>query len=194
MTQWGHFADDVVEPTHSDMEKSLHMNLLGRTPGEDDLDGMCAAPLFSYAVMEHADTLSVHPDKKPFSQYALLAGDNKVMKDMKSSDDPRIFFNVASPSSIFICGSQGSGKSHSLSCILESCLIPSGGLGRLPHPLTGVVFHYDPHVSDTGGSPCEAAYLSSDKSVKVRVLCPPTNISTIQVYYNNDPHSLLLAD
>ena len=40
--------------------------------------------------------------------------------------NPRIFLNVNTPWSTFICGSQGSGKSYSLSCILENCLIPSG--------------------------------------------------------------------
>lgn len=88
---------------------------------------------------------------------------------------------MTAPSSIFICGSQGSGKSHTLSCLLESCLIPEPRLGRLPNPLTAIVFHYDTFVSDTGGTPCEAAYLASDPRVKVRVLCAPTNINTIKV-------------
>lgn len=42
-----------------------------------------------------------------------------------TEDDPRIFVNVSPPWFAFICGSQGSGKSHTLSCILENCLIPS---------------------------------------------------------------------
>jgi hypothetical protein len=94
-------------------------------------------------------------------------------------EDPRLFFNVTSPSSTFICGSQGSGKSHTLSCILENCLIPSKAV-RLPNPLTGVVFHYDAFISDTTGSPCEAAFLSSHPEASVRVLCSPTNIHTMQ--------------
>jgi len=51
----------------------------------------------------------------------------------------------------------------------------------LPRPLTGIVFHYDTFISDTGGSPCEAAWLSSNPNVKVRVLCPPTNTRTMKV-------------
>ncbi|EFX05687.1 hypothetical protein CMQ_3756 [Grosmannia clavigera kw1407] len=90
----------------------------------------------------------------------------------------RIFQNVSAPSSTFICGSQGSGKSNTLACLLENCLLPSD-LGNLPHPLTGIVFHYDSFNSDLGGIPCEAAYLASNKNVKVRILCSPTNVRTI---------------
>jgi hypothetical protein len=67
-----------------------------------------------------------------------------------------------------------------LSCILEGCLIPSQA-GRLLNPLTAVVFHYDTFICDNGGSPCEAAFLASHSNVKVRVLCAPTNLRTIQV-------------
>ncbi|KAF6832648.1 hypothetical protein CPLU01_06044 [Colletotrichum plurivorum] len=96
----------------------------------------------------------------------------------------RLYHNVACPSSVFICGSQGSGKSNTLACLLENCLlenclIPSK-LGQLPNPLTGIVFHYDSFVSDSGGLPCEAAFLASSEKVSVRVLCAPTNIRTIQ--------------
>jgi hypothetical protein len=114
-----------------------------------------------------------------FTQYGLLAG---VIPDAEGNKpaDPRLFINVAAPSSVFICGSQGSGKSHTLSCLLENCLIPSAA-GRLPRPLTGLVFHYDTFISDVGGSPCEVAYLSSCHNVQVRVLCAPTNVGTIKV-------------
>jgi hypothetical protein len=87
----------------------------------------------------------------------------------ETSLDPRLFFNVTAPSSTFICGSQGSGKSHTRSCLLEGCLIPSDA-GKLPKALTGLVFHYDTFISDDGGSPCEAAFLGSDHQIKVRVL------------------------
>ncbi|KAL4982468.1 hypothetical protein BDW68DRAFT_182531 [Aspergillus falconensis] len=87
-----------------------------------------------------------------------------TLSSIDRDTDPRLLFNVSAPSSTFICGSQGSGKSHTLSCLLESCLIPSK-LGRLTKPLTGVVFHYDTFISDAGGTPCEAAYLASNESL-----------------------------
>ncbi|OJJ03035.1 hypothetical protein ASPVEDRAFT_29570 [Aspergillus versicolor CBS 583.65] len=118
----------------------------------------------------------------PYSEEAIL-------------EDPRLFFNVASPSSTFICGSQGSGKSHTLSCMLEGCLIPSRA-GKLHKPMAGVVFHYDTFISDSGGSPCEAAFLASHSSVNVRVLCAPTNLETIKKTYArfNIPVEPLLID
>ncbi|KAI1328109.1 hypothetical protein F5Y16DRAFT_409972 [Xylariaceae sp. FL0255] len=116
------------------------------------------------------------------SQYALIAGSAEMLSN-EAREDPRIYYNVSAPSSVFICGSQGSGKSHTLSCILEGCLIRSSRLGSLQNPLTGMVFHYDDYASDSRVSPCEAAYLSSDPSVKVRVLCSPTNIETLKKSY-----------
>ncbi|KAI1347259.1 hypothetical protein F5Y01DRAFT_307664 [Xylaria sp. FL0043] len=119
----------------------------------------------------------------PLSQYALLAEDVGSLQG-KSSEDPRFFYNVAAPSSVFICGSQGSGKSHTLSCFLENCLVQSEKLGSLPRPLTGIVFHYDDYASDSRVAPCEAAYLSSDPAINVRVLCSPTNVSVIKDSYS----------
>lgn len=51
----------------------------------------------------------------------------------------------------------------------------------LPMPLTGIVFHYDSFIGDSGGSPCEAAFLATEKDTGVRILCSPTNIRTIKV-------------
>jgi pantothenate kinase-related protein Tda10 len=53
------------------------------------------------------------------------------LEPVLESIDP-VFLNVNSPWSMFICGSQGSGKSHALSCVLESCLLSSPDLGQLP--------------------------------------------------------------
>ena len=99
--------------------------------------------------------------------------------------DHRIFLNVNAPWSAFICGSQGSGKSHTLSCMLENCLIPSR-LGKLPRPLAGMIFHYDRYSSYTSGQLCEAAYLCS-ADIPVRVLVSPTNFKTMQQLYSNLP-------
>lgn len=59
---------------------------------------------------------------------------------------------------------------------------------ELPRPLTGIVFHYDTFISDAGGSPCEAAFLSTHPDVSVRVLCAPTNVATIQESYARFPN------
>ncbi|GKZ50271.1 hypothetical protein AbraIFM66951_003267 [Aspergillus brasiliensis] len=139
------------------------MNLFATIIGDDD---KCIQP-------EHART-------NCFGQ----CSEGRVQGEPFSEEnDPRLFLNVSHPSSVFICGSQGSGKSHTLSCLLENCLIPSRA-GNLPNPLTGLVFHYDTFFSDETGSPCEAAFLSSHLDVKVRVLCSPTNVWSIKKTYS----------
>ncbi|UNI20495.1 hypothetical protein JDV02_006575 [Purpureocillium takamizusanense] len=174
-----------------DMHKLLlHLQLLEEDGSAQDANELKSVPIFTETTRGHAKSLP----SKPFSQYGLLGGDVAKMSGLMYSNsiisshhDPRIFQNISAPSSVFICGSQGSGKSHTLSCMLENCLLPSDA-NVLPRPLTGIVFHYDYFTSDAGGSPCEAAYLSSDPAVKVRVLCPPTNIVQIRRIYSKLPH------
>jgi len=155
-----------------------HLRLLEHHPGQDELSEIKTTPIFTEAVRQYAHTINGSAAASPFSQYGLLAGD--ISGESEQDSDKRVFWNISAPSSFFICGSQGSGKSHTLSCLLENALAPCAA-NQLPRPLTGIVFHYDTFISDTGGSPCEAAWLSSNPDIKVRVLCPPTNIRTMKV-------------
>ncbi|KAL3418807.1 hypothetical protein PVAG01_09028 [Phlyctema vagabunda] len=175
------------ENGNEDRDRKAHLSLLTGTTGQHELVEAVSTPIFTMPVLKHAETMQ---DKKSdvYPQYGLLAGKLEVLEKMLPQGpdtklDPRLFFNIAAPSSTFICGSQGSGKSHTLSCLLENCLLPSKA-STLPHPLAGLVFHYDTFISDDGGSPCEAAFLSSNPNIKVRVLCSPTNIATIKVTYS----------
>ncbi|KAK4161427.1 hypothetical protein QBC43DRAFT_323637 [Cladorrhinum sp. PSN259] len=176
----------ITDPS-SEAILSTHLGLLDHQPGLDDLNEIKTTPIFTEAVRKHAIFLAGGhtAGDKPFSQYGLLAGDISPDRENPSAD-PRIFWNIAAPSSFFICGSQGSGKSHTLSCLLENALAPCKA-NVLPRPLTGIVFHYDTFISDTGGSPCEVAWLSSNKDINVRVLCPPTNFRTMQKLYQRFP-------
>lgn len=166
-----------------------HSDLLSSDTPDQEIDDAIMAPILSSSVLKHGRDTTSQDTKPMIPQIGLLAGITNMLESLKLElepndqslhEDPRLLFNVSSPSSTFICGSQGSGKSHTLSCMLENCLIPSKA-GRLPNPLTGLVFHYDSFISDTVGSPCEAAFLSSHSGVDVRVLCAPTNIHTIRV-------------
>lgn len=165
--------------------KESHFRLLDRRPELDELNEIKTTPIFTEAVREMAVGMASNVKDKPFGQYGLLAGD---ITGQKETLDNRIFWNISAPSSFFICGSQGSGKSHTLSCLLENALAPCPA-NVLPRPLTGIVFHYDTFISDTGGSPCEAAWLASNPNIKVRVLCPPTNIRTMKVGFLT-PHTI----
>ncbi|KAH7418481.1 hypothetical protein BKA64DRAFT_563940, partial [Cadophora sp. MPI-SDFR-AT-0126] len=128
-----------------------------------------------------------------FSQLGFLAGDADTLDYIATSGidttslpaklDPRIFFNISARSSAFICGSQGSGKSHTLSRLLENCLLKSS-TSRLDNPLSGLVFHYDSFISDLQGTPCEVAHLSSNPNIKVRILCSPSNVQTFKRTYS----------
>lgn len=148
------------------------------------LDEIKTAPIFTESARLQAErhAPSSGGGDQVYPQYGLLAGD---ASDKES--DELFYYNVAAPSSIFICGSQGSGKSHTLSCLLENSLFPSVA-NELPRPLTGIVFHYDTFINDNKGSPCEAAYLSTNPAVRVRVLCAPTNVATIRRTYAGLPN------
>ena len=100
-------------------------------------------------------------------------------------EDKRLFVNMNAPWSAFICGSQGSGKSHTLSCMLEAAL-RQPDLGKLPNPLSAMVFHYDKFNSCSSSQICEAAYLSSSE-IPVKVLVSPSNYKTMKKAYENMP-------
>lgn len=190
---------------------NYHMSLL--TPGPFDestsaqngrMEELKTTPLFAASVMARAGDDSMcsgatNDAKAVFPQYGLLAQrletyDSKQV-DLFNEDryhgpstdvpDPRIFLNVNTPWSAFICGSQGSGKSHTLSCMLENSLLPSQ-LGALPKPLAAIVFHYDKFTSYASSQICEAAYLCSS-GIPVRVLVSPSNFWRMQNAYSNMP-------
>jgi hypothetical protein len=182
-------AVNTPEPSQASRLLTTHLKLLKKNASERELEDATTTSIFTAPVLEHSEAGLAGGSAPIFTQYGLLAGladvldieEKNTAASISSRQDPRIFFNIAAPSSTFICGSQGSGKSHTLSCLLENCLISSEA-SILPQPLTGLIFHYDTFIADGGGSPCEAAYLSSHPDIKVRVLCSPTNFRTIQVF------------
>ncbi|KAF6789706.1 hypothetical protein CSOJ01_14705 [Colletotrichum sojae] len=153
------------------VEQLAHLEI---SPASQQQDEILSSPLLTVPLVESS----------PPAQYGLFGA--SLSEEQTSLARGRLYHNVACPSSVFICGSQGSGKSNTLACLLENCLIFSR-LGQLPNPLTGIVFHYDSFVSDSGGLPCEAAFLASHEKVSVRVLCAPTNIGTIKSIYSGVP-------
>ena len=101
------------------------------------------------------------------------------------SGDSRLFLNVYAPWSAFICGLQGSGKSHTLSCMLEATL-KSSKLGELVSPLAGMVFHYDKFTGLGASQICEAVYLTS-ADIPVTVLVSPSNFYAMERVYMDLP-------
>lgn len=177
----------------SDHRLKFQLELLGMEKNNlrhgMDIEETRTTPLFSKEAAEVSKR--EFPGGFPFSQYGLLAGRTRSSggrpdeegSQKRDEQDPRIFLNVSAPWSAFICGSQGSGKSHSLACMLENCLVSHKDLGSLPHPLTGMVFHYDP-LASVAGQVCEAVYLCSPR-VEVRVLVSPTSYHRMSKLYGN---------
>lgn len=177
-----------------------HMSLLSVSSDKNQaqnvhLEEIRTAPLFSAAAAD-AITDAIQPGASIFPQFGLLAKALNTYHVSDPADDSqqpkriveggsRLFLNVNTPWSAFICGSQGSGKSHTLSCMLETALMPSK-LGRLPKPLAGIVFHYDKFSSFSSNQICEAAYLCSS-GIPVRVLVSPSNFWRMKQTYANLP-------
>lgn len=129
-----------------------------------------------------------------FPQYGLLAENLDPVKPFHTQDhdnskqlveDNRILLNVAAPWSAFLCGSQGSGKSHTLSCILENCLLNSE-VATVKNPLAGIVFHWDRFSSYDSSQICEAAYLVS-AGIPIKVLVSQSNEEKMRLAYENLP-------
>ena len=81
------------------------------------------------------------------------------------ADRNLVFVNDNAPYLGVIYGSTRSGKSHTLSCLLENALCASPA-GPTPTPSTGLLFHYG---SGLEIHPCEAASLAAHLPVRVLV-------------------------
>ncbi|RAO67845.1 uncharacterized protein BHQ10_003857 [Talaromyces amestolkiae] len=138
-------------------------------------------------------TLEDMGNKMP-SQFGLLGH----LASQQSEDlvDPRVMLNTNTPFSAFICGLQGSGKSHTTSCIIENCSLPFPALGVLKKPLSTLVLHYNEYSSNVSNQPSEAAFLASTmpeyskkfhKSIPVRVLTSPSNFHNLEKMYSQIP-------
>jgi hypothetical protein len=128
-------------------------------------------------------------------QYGLL-GSHMEARDAGS----KLLLNTNVPFSMFVCGVQGSGKSHITSCILENSLIHSKILGKLRSPLSALVFSFAQFSGDgVGFTVSEAAFLASaDPSLpggehvkKVHVLVSPSNLLRIEKLYIRLPNVLV---
>ena len=91
------------------------------------------------------------------------------------------------PFSAVVCGVQGSGKSHTVSVMLENMMIPSlDAIGNHKKALSGLVLHFAQAGSAT--QPCEAAYLGLRKlqgfdAPKIRVYVSTTSLQKMKTVY-----------
>ncbi|KAG9655319.1 hypothetical protein KCU95_g1437, partial [Aureobasidium melanogenum] len=185
-------AGNIRGERHGFMQ--LHHTSKDKASGADEQ--LRTTPLVSLTVKEISEANAKTP---MFPQYAFLGcriaehssdeenGTSSTMHGMFCSrnsvdEEPEpLLLNTNSPWSAFICGSQGSGKSYTLSAIIENCLYASPTIGKLPKPLAGVVFHNN---TASAHNICEAAQLVS-LGVKVNVLVSRSNYHVLSAIYRN---------
>lgn len=91
-----------------------------------------------------------------FPEAALLG---RLQVAEEKSDSRAIYLNTHEPFCLATVGVQGAGKSHTLACVLESCLLSftKENITKLQKPMTALVLHFDQNTV----SMCEAAGLMS---------------------------------
>lgn len=143
--------------------------------------GFLARSLEEYCNKSDSDLFGTAPDSPITASREPTVGHNRAES---VPDDDRLMVNMNAPWSAFICGSQGSGKSYTLSCMLENALVGSG-MAKLPNKLAGMVFHYDKFTAISSTQVCEAAYLAS--KIPVKVLVSSSNYKHMKDVYENLP-------
>ncbi|OGM44510.1 hypothetical protein ABOM_006723 [Aspergillus bombycis] len=147
----------------------------------------------NYTIAQNAILISSIASVMP-PQFALMGG--LRARQSVLPPDPRVMLNTNVPFSAFICGVQGSGKSHTTSCIIENCSLSLPILGALKQPLSTLVLNFNEYSSNVSAQPCEAAFLSSvlpewskhGLSIPVRVLVPPSNFHNLKKIYSQIPN------
>lgn len=148
------------------------------------------APLLSGDII---DMYASNPDSahELVPQYGLLG--------CKEDEDPtlpssQVFLNTNAPFSTFVCGVQGSGKSHTTACMIENAVVPSKTLGELKKPMSALVFSYGEWsngganftLSEAISLATPAAGFPHLKAKKITVLVSPTNPAIKTLYERYD--------
>ncbi|KAL3487945.1 hypothetical protein BJX62DRAFT_185811 [Aspergillus germanicus] len=165
------------------------------TSGDEDDEATGAV---SSANLEHAVLVSAALEEAGHSlpsQFALM-GKLNAAHNAGVTPDPRVVLNTNVPFSAFICGLQGSGKSHTTSCIIENCSMGLPALGKLKQSVYTLVLHFNEYSSNVNSQPSEAAFLASvlpqyasqQKRLPVRVLVSPTNYHNLAKMYSQIPN------
>jgi len=197
------------EPEISQWMNNLQLKLLhidsdtGTVDGEHD-----SSHAIRNAVLFSDDTLENH-SRDLLPQFGLLGSCNAASSN--ETVPSKLFLNTNIPFSAFICGVQGSGKSHTSACMIgkcvpspkrtwshpnaENCLIPTPILGVLQKPLSALVFNFAEYTSRSNFRPSEAAFLaapgqqlsSSLRVDRVNVLVSPSNYLHLRPLYTQIP-------
>ncbi|KEQ74245.1 hypothetical protein M436DRAFT_71698 [Aureobasidium namibiae CBS 147.97] len=161
----------------------LHHTQDAKISGADEQ--LRTTPLISLKVKE---TSGARLKTSMFPQYAFLGcriPESCSLDDIITTPKPIEMQSISGASTV------GSGKSYTLSAMIESCLYPSAEIRKLPKPLAGVVFH---NSTVSMHNICEAAHLVS-LGVKVNVLVSRSNFHSLSTIYKSavgDKHEKFL--
>ena len=185
-------SSEIIDTVHRDEISTTPLfsgDVLKRTLQHDTNDGIQGQILPEYgflgSILEKFDGQPESQSLDEPSSGDRLPVDHMPTVGKEADEDDRLFMNMNAPWSAFLCGSQGSGKSYTLTCMLENALKPSG-MGPLPNPLSGMVFHYDTFISSSSSQVCEAAYLASS-GIPVKILVSPSNFPSMKKAYAEIP-------
>jgi hypothetical protein len=167
-------------------EESQLTSLAGNVDGNDGNHELKTAPLLTrgayrtkkmrQAVGQYGVFGTITESRLPFAT------------SMHDDEFSRLYLNTNTPFSALVCGVQGSGKSHTVSVILENMFVTGcTALGQLVKPLSGLVLH----VGETGAcaAPCEAAYIGvsavdNAKPPPVVVYVAPSSLKRMRQVYS----------
>jgi hypothetical protein len=99
----------ALEETEASRSLQYHMSLLSLETQQQERGEIATTPIFTTPVLEYAEALATKSCQEVFPQYGLLAGvteclhgEARMKQEGKqieiTSQDPRIFFNIAAPS------------------------------------------------------------------------------------------------
>ncbi|PCH41311.1 hypothetical protein WOLCODRAFT_89215 [Wolfiporia cocos MD-104 SS10] len=167
---------------------SDELKLLGHASTSTDV-GQSEEHEYKTAPLVTCDAyLNLQPTVRP-SQYGVL-GTVLSIEDKNSRNvpqDPRLYFNTDAPLSAIVCGVQGSGKSHTVSVMLDNMLISHyADIGNSQKALAGLVLHFG--EGGPSSLPNETAWLgrvkqSGVKAPHVRVFVSKSSLQTMKQVY-----------
>ncbi|EJD54349.1 hypothetical protein AURDEDRAFT_179526 [Auricularia subglabra TFB-10046 SS5] len=168
-------------PTAVAVDHQQELDLLHRGPDPSSIArALASAPIVTYGAMRAIG--------EPSSR-ALLG--RELGMPPAPDTDTRVYINSAAAWTGIILGQQGSGRSHTAACILESCTLLDPRIGRLEQPMATLVCYYDD--ADTG-RPCKSVSLAagdSGDSRGITVLVSKRRLKHMRKVYPSDRISVL---
>ena len=170
--QSSHFSISIASPNSSD-------DLLRSNPDGSGVDNLCTFLLHDAPGGDGGwnlgprCTLEGDEGKKNIPEYGLLGR-------LRTSQKPSVYLNTYDPFCFVTLGVQGSGKSHSLSVVLENCVlcVSDQTKSTIHHRRHGEVAQTIPARLSASSTPLTVSAPSSETSVTRHPLIPRPCLET----------------